>query len=361
MPNTTNIIVNGTFDLQGFGWSGTDIEVTYTENSYLANGSSNRVAEIDGTSSQTTVMLQQFTVTGPVTTELTFEAALRSTNVTVGSDGFVVQILNSSNQVIATATILPSSIGVYAAYTVPVSFPAGTGTYTLQFTETGNNNSYGAIVDNIELLVCFAGATRIETRTGLKAARDIVVGDLVVTERGASPVTWVGRRRVTPEDIAGNEKFLPVRISAGALGAGLPKADLWVSRQHRMLVRSPICSRMFGEDEVLVSAIKLTALPGIAVDTAITEIEYIHLLFADHEVIFAEGAPSESLLLHAEAIAALSCEAREEITLMFPDLANGVAPVQEARLIPEGHRQVRLADRIARNGRLALEGFDRVA
>lgn len=356
----TNIIVYGTFDLQGVGWSGTDIEVTFTENSYFANGSTNRVAEIDGATGQTTVMQQSFSVTGPLTTELTFEAALRTTSVSPGSDGFVVQIVNSSNVVIATETVLPS-VGVYATYTVPVSFPAGTGTYTLRFRELGDNNSFGAIVDNIELLVCFAGATRIETPFGQKAARDIKVGDLIVTERGVQPVTWVGRRRVSAKDMAGNEKYLPVRIGAGPLGAGLPRADLWVSRQHRMLVRSPICTRMFGADEVLVSAIKLTSLPGIAVDTDVAEIDYVHLLFADHDVVFAEGAPSESLLLHAEALAALSPEAREEIELLFPDLTEGAAPVQGVRLIPEGYRQVRLADRIGRNGRTPLEGYRRVA
>lgn len=360
MPPPTNIIVNGTFDLQGMGWSGTDIEVNFTENSYLANGSSNRVAEIDGSQGQTTVMQQSFSVTGPVTTELTFEAALRTTIAIPGTDGFVVQIVNSSNVVIATQTVLPS-VGVYTTYTVPVSFPAGTGSYTLRFREVGDNNSYGAIVDNIELLVCFAGATRIETPFGQVAARDINVGDLVVTQRGVKPVTWVGRRQVSAQDVAGNEKYLPVRISAGALGANLPRADLWVSRQHRILVRSPICTRMFGAEEVLVAAIKLTALPGIEVDTDIIEVDYVHLLFADHEVVFAEGAPCESLLLHAEALAALSPDAREEIELLFPELTAGIAPVHEVRLIPAGYRQVRLADRMARNGRVPLEGFCRVA
>ena len=49
----------------------------------------------------------------------------------------------------------------------------------------------------------------------------------------------------------------------GALGNGLPRRDLLVSRQHRMLVRSSIAGRMFGDKEVLVAAHHLTALPGV--------------------------------------------------------------------------------------------------
>jgi hypothetical protein len=157
-----------------------------------------------------------------------------------------------------------------------------------------------------------------------------------------------------------NDKLRPVRITAGALGQGLPRADLLVSRQHRMLVSSPICQRMFGQTDSLVSALKLTALPGIHVDEAVAEIDYIHLLFDQHEVVFAEGAPSESLLLQTEALAALSPEAVEEIRLLFPEMGKGRTGSADARLIPKGSQQARLADRMAQNGRPVLESFRRL-
>jgi hypothetical protein len=358
MPPPTNIIVNGTFDLQSVGWSGTDIETNFTENAYLGNGATNRVAELDGNAGQTTVMQQSVTISGPIETELTFAAALRTANVTAGSDGFRVDILDSSGVVIATATILPA-VNVYTPYSVPVEFPAA-GIYTVRFTELGPDNSFGAIVDNIELLVCFGGSTLIEIPSGRKAAHDIRVGDMVVTETGPKPVRWVGHRRVCATEMASDEKYRPVRICAGALGQGLPHADLWVSRQHRMLVSSPICERMFGQSDVLISAIKLTALPGIYVDDEIATIDYVHLLFDEHEVVFAHGAPSESLLLRPEAVAALSPEAREEIHLLFPEISEGLVQL-EVKFIPEGYRQTRLADRMARNGRKLLEGFEQSA
>ncbi|WHP69702.1 hypothetical protein [Phaeobacter inhibens] len=60
-----DLIINGTFDSGSANWGGTDLETSYTENAYLGNGSSNRVAEMDGQSGQTTVMEQSFTVNNP--------------------------------------------------------------------------------------------------------------------------------------------------------------------------------------------------------------------------------------------------------------------------------------------------------
>jgi hypothetical protein len=356
MPPPTNIIQNGTFDLQGLFWGGTDIETTFTEGAYFGNGSPNRVAEIDGNAGQRTVMSQSFNIAGPIETELTFIAALRTQNTTIGQDGFRVDIVNSTGGVVATLTVLPPARGVYTTYTLPVNFTTA-GSYTLRFTELGPDNSFGAIVDNISILVCFAGQTLIDTPDGAQPARQIKAGDLVTTEHGPKPVRWVGRRHVSAEELAANDKLRPVKISAGALGQGLPRADLWVSRQHRMLVSSPICQRMFGQTDILVSALKLTALPGIHLD----EIDYIHLLFDQHEVVFAEGAPSESLLLHSEALAALSPEAVEEIRILFPELAQAGQFGPDARLIPKGHQQARLANRMAQNGRPPLEAFRRTS
>lgn len=359
MPPQTNVIFNGTFDLRGSGWSGTDTETTYTEASYFGNRSTNRVAEIDGNARQRTEMRQTVAISDEMTTNLTFQAALRNTVATPGVDGFTVDILDSTGKVIATATILPPVGPPYVTYSIPVTFPAA-GDYTVRFTEVGNNDSYGAIVDNVSMLVCFAGQTLIDTPAGVSAARDIRIGDLVSTERGPMPVRWVGRRRVAAAEMAVNDRLRPVRITAGALGQGLPHADLWVSRQHRMLVSSPVCQRMFGQSDILVSALKLTALPGIHIDTSVPEIDYVHLLFDQHEVVFAEGAPSESLLLQTEALAALAPEAVEELRLLFPEMGEGRGPGPVARLIPKGGQQARLAERMAQNDRPVLETFRRL-
>ncbi|CUH84553.1 Hint domain-containing protein [Thalassovita mediterranea] len=352
-----NLIVNGTFDAGATGWSGTDIEATYRETAYLGNGSLNRVAEVDGRRNQITVMEQTFTVSGSSTRELTFDTALRTaSNGNAGAEGFRVEILDDSGAVIAFAEVRPTNNSLQE-FTLPVSFPDA-GTYTLRFTERGPNDSLGAIIDNVELMVCFHGATQIETATGPKSARDIAVGDLVLTEHGLKPVRWVGRRHLTPAELTADPTLRPVRISAGALGQGLPERDLWVSRQHRMLVHSPVCERMFGEGGSLVAAIRLCDLEGIDVDEDAQDVDYVHLLFDAHEVVFAEGCPSESLLLGPQARLALRDEAIEEVCKIFPRFKSEKFGERSAYFIPDRKQQKRLVWRLKKNARPPLQGYN---
>ncbi|CUH50892.1 Hint domain-containing protein [Shimia marina] len=355
-----NLILNGTFDQGSTHWSGSDLETNHREGAYLGNGSRNRVAEIDGRRGQTTVMEQSFVVSRGTSTSLNFDAALRTaSNGNAGREGFDVEILDSDNNVIAFLAVRPTQNG-FVEFSLPVTFPEA-GTYKLRMTERGPNDSLGAIVDNIELMVCFHGNTGLRTATGAKPARDIQVGDLVHTANGLRPVRWVGRRRLHSGDLRADPKLLPVKITAGALGGGLPQRDLWVSRQHRMLVNSPVCERMFGASEVLVAAVRLCGLPGIEIDTSMQELDYVHLLFDAHEVVYAEGAPSESLLWGAFTRAALSDAAVEEILKLFSELQRAESSPQPAHVIPDIKQQKRLVWRLAKNGRDVLESYSPVS
>ncbi|NOD93723.1 calcium-binding protein [Ruegeria sp. HKCCD4884] len=200
------------------------------------------------------------------------------------------------------------------------------------------------------LVPCFTRSTWIATTTGPKQIEQITLSDLVLTrDNGPQPLRWIGRRRVEEAELRTNSKLYPVRILAGSLGNGFPQRDLLVSRQHRMLVCSTIASRMFGVSEVLVPAIKLTSLPGIYVDTSVREVEYFHLLFDRHEIVFAEGTPSESLFTGPEALKAISDAAREEITALFPELTQTDVLPEPAGFIPTGKQQRKLIDRHLKN------------
>ncbi len=62
------------------------------------------------------------------------------------------------------------------------------------------------------------------------------------------------------------------------------------------------------------------AVPGIEIATDLTEITYWHFICAQHQVVFAEGAASESLYTGPEALKMLGAEARAEIYQIFPQL-----------------------------------------
>ncbi|MBQ4806367.1 Hint domain-containing protein [Phaeobacter sp. HS012] len=352
-----DLIINGTFDSGSANWGGTDLETSYTENAYLGNGSSNRVAEMDGQSGQTTVMEQSFTVNNPIQTTLTLDAALRTASLNqAGTEGFTVEILDAGGAVIASMSVLPTT-NSFTQASLNVVFPSG-GQYMLRLTELGSDNSLGAVVDNISLMVCFCNGTLIETVNGPRAIETLAPGDMVLTENGPTPLRWIGKRSVSPAQMAENTKLCPVRIEAGALSPGLPSKPLQVSRQHRMLIRSRVAQRMFGQFEVLIPAIRLTALPGIYVNEDRAAVTYYHMLFDNHEIVFANGAPSESLLVTEQSLAALSPAAQEELKLLFPDLicstGRGTA---SARPIPPRARQKRLVARIGKNNRAALDAI----
>ena len=347
----TNLIINGTFDQGNTGWSGNDLETWAPERAYLGGGSDNRVAEMDGNRGQTTVMEQTFTVDDPLATELTIDAAMRNAALNdVGSDGFQVEILDSDGNVLVNETIYPDD-NVFDTYTIPVEFTEA-GDYTLRMTEVGDNDSLGAIIDNVTLMVCFAGETCLQMADGTeREARRISVGDFVMTANGPKNVKWVGRKHVSAEDMRTDPSLRPIRIVQGALGQGLPKRALCVSRQHRMLITS-------GAGEVLVAAHRLTELPGVYVDKDRMAVDYTHILFEEHELVFAEGAPSESLLVAPRSLAALEPDARAELTKLFPDLIDQAEKAASARLIPEGPAVRCLLNELVANDHPALKDWE---
>ena len=211
--------------------------------------------------------------------------------------------------------------------------------------------------------LCFAAGTRIETKRGPTPVETLQPGNTVIGHAGERlTLRKVLHSRFALHDIRANPKLRPVRISAGALGHGLPLRDLLVSRQHRMLVTSKIAHRMFGVPEVLIPAIRLTDLPGIFVDETIEQVDYFHLLFDRHEVIVAEGTATESLFIGPQALKSLDPEARKELLTIFPDCADQVGAAEPARLIPTGRLQKKLVARHLKNAKplyqLATAGAD---
>ncbi|MGA0615257.1 Hint domain-containing protein [Paracoccus sp. KR1-242] len=203
---------------------------------------------------------------------------------------------------------------------------------------TTNTTNNDLVVDNVSLdVLCFCGGTLIETPTGPLPVEGLKAGDLVVTAQGSAPIRWVGRSRV-----AATGKLAPVRIAAGALGNGLPRRALLVSRQHRILVRSAIVQSMFDLGEALVPANKLVGLPGITVEEGLPEVEYFHLLCDRHEILYAEGAAAESLYLGPQARRSLSPEAVEELTAIFPELMDGQPGHAPACFLPDPRDSKRL-------------------
>ena len=225
-------------------------------------------------------------------------------------------------------------------------------------------NGEGGLVDatslNFETTnVCFTTGTKITTPKGPVAIEHLRVGDLVETaDHGPCPIRWIGSSRVGSLALATNPKQRPIRIRAGALGWGLPEADLLVSPQHRILVQSNILERMIGAKEGLVAAKHLLGVPGIEVADDVTVVTYWHFMFDRHEIVFAEGAAAESLFTGPVALKSVSPESREEILSLFPELAtldHDALVSRAARALINGRIGRNLVERHVKNDRRMVE------
>ncbi len=203
---------------------------------------------------------------------------------------------------------------------------------------TGDRQAWNAVT-------CYLRGTMILTDQGERPIEDLVAGDLVQTrDNGLQPIRWIGASSVMAQG-----KLAPIRIARGALGEGRPKRDLYVSRQHRMLLQSKIAERMVGAQEVLTPAIKLTALDGVQESATPRLVTYFHLLTERHEIIFAEGCQSETLLTGPQAVQAMGPEAVEELEALFPGVLTEATP--PARQIFQSARLAKLFARHEKHGK----------
>ena len=101
---------------------------------------------------------------------------------------------------------------------------------------------------------------------------------------------------------------------------------------------------MFGEREVLTAAKHLINNDTIYVREG-GEVEYFHMLFDGHEIVYANGAASESFHPGEVGIAALNDDAREEIYALFPELREDISIYgPSARTSLKGHEAKVLAE-----------------
>jgi hypothetical protein len=137
---------------------------------------------------------------------------------------------------------------------------------------------------------CFVKGTAIRTVDGDRKIEDLAVGDLLPTVFGGiCPIQWVARYRFKRSDPtkAWVKNVLPIRVARSALGPDVPHADLYVTEHHAFLI-----------DGVLVDAGNLINSTTITRYDAreLDELEFFHIKLEPHDVIFAEGAPCETLL-----------------------------------------------------------------
>jgi hypothetical protein len=196
-----------------------------------------------------------------------------------------------------------------------------------------------------DVIACFTPGARIRAAHGEVPVEALNVGDLVMTkDDGLQPIRWIGRRFVNRGTLSTTPGLQPVRITEGSLGRGLPLRDIVVSPQHRMMLSGQQLELNSGLSEALIPALAMTGTPGISQFLPDEGCEYLHLLFDRHQILFCEGAETESF--HPFALAQCETESDpivEELFAIFPELrdnpkgyggtARPCLRMKEARLI----------------------------
>ncbi len=286
---------------------------------------------------QTTLVALEDSVTVYTTGSSVVDALANDENGTAGTltithiNGIAVSagdtvVLNTGQEITLNADGTMSVLGDGDEETINYTYTATS--------STGETDVGYVTVDSVP---CFVAGTMIETPDGQKPVHKLVAGDLVNTrDHGPQPLRWIGRRSVPAR---GN--YAPIRIAAGALG---DHAAVMVSPQHRVLVQDIMAHLLFEEPEVLAAAKHLINDHSIRVAEGGT-VEYVHILFDQHEIIRANGLLSESFLPGPQTSSLFEDETLAEIVDVFPELdpetGSGYGPA--ARRILQRHEATLLS------------------
>jgi hypothetical protein len=158
------------------------------------------------------------------------------------------------------------------------------------FSNDGNieigQNLNGLVAEDV--IVCFLPGTMIACPQGERAVESLSTGDPVLTADGRTIlVKWIGRQTIL--SLFGMpEGRCPVTISAGALGDSVPARELRVTSDHALLLDG-----LLVQAGALVNGDTIRRIPRTELGERFT---IFHVETENHEIILAEGAPTETFV-----------------------------------------------------------------
>ncbi len=182
--------------------------------------------------------------------------------------------------------------------------------FTYEVESTTGESAVGFII--VDTVPCFVSGTMIRTQQGEVPVERLTVGQKVLTrDEGFQPIRWIGRRVLPAQG-----PMAPVRIRANMFGE---HGTLLVSPLHRVLIRNCHADLLFGSPEVLIAARDLIDGNGVKqMEGGL--VEYVHLLFDRHQIIWSQGLETESFLPGSQATHCFEAERIAEICQIFPEL-----------------------------------------
>lgn len=138
---------------------------------------------------------------------------------------------------------------------------------------------------------CFAADTLIAGPDGERKVQDLSIGDTILTADGKeTAVKWIGRQ--TLNKMFGEASKQMVRISAGALGSGLPHSDLTLTADHGLSLDGYLVNA-----SALVNGTTVSFVPTSELEMQFT---VYHIETEGHQEILANGAAAETFIDYSE-------------------------------------------------------------
>jgi hypothetical protein len=132
---------------------------------------------------------------------------------------------------------------------------------------------------------CFAAGTRLRTTMGDVAVESLQLGTQMITESGqASPLIWLGHRRINCRTHPKPKNVLPIRIAAGAFAPHVPKRDVFLSPDHAVAWQNTLIPARYLVNGMTVEQVD------------VPWVDYWHVELQSHDILLAEELPAESYL-----------------------------------------------------------------
>jgi hypothetical protein len=206
------------------------------------------------------------------------------------SGGTLSSLTGSGTSYTATFTPTPNSTTNGVVSVASNQFSDAAGNFNVDGSDANNKVTFTINTLASSPPVCFVRGTLIQTASGPVPVEDLQISDCLTfyvepTSIDSAKIKWIGRQTFHPA-MANLIGYLPVKISANALGRGQPFQDLYLSPDHAILFDGTLIHA-----KVLVngsSIVQVTEWDG--------DVEYFHIETENHELIYANGVPAETFI-----------------------------------------------------------------
>lgn len=163
------------------------------------------------------------------------------------------------------------------------------GSYTFLVSNTSYSIGNNVTVNTTDpYIYCFLQGTQILTPQGERNIESLKMGDKVLTADGrAVNIRWMGFQTIHNR-IGTSEHREPVKISAHALGQGLPHTDLYVTGSHAIVMNNMLINASVLCNDNTIHYVPLRDMPE--------SFTYWHIETDEHEAIIANGLAAETFV-----------------------------------------------------------------